>query len=145
MQGLIGDHRLRMIGIGEHGVAHVPAMSHCARDIPAAPALFEWAAMVRNETAENEFWTAVGHGVEAAHDHAGYAEADIGAVATQAIVMMDEDWARAELLIHGLKHQALLGILRGHFDEAAVDPSHRYGVIEKDGTRVAGFDACGLQ
>lgn len=58
---------------------------------------------------------------------------------------MDEHRARAELLVDGIEHQALLGILRGHFDEAAVDPGDRHGVVEKDSSRVAGFNARGLQ
>src|SRR3954463_2680535 len=96
-----------MFDVADGGIAHVPHGAVRSRDVPAAPPLPGWCAMVDDERAELTDRPTVGGCELAAHQHAWHVEAADRFVTAQTAVVAHHAHPGGGVLREGIEHDAL--------------------------------------
>ena len=118
VRGAFGNRKpVVVFRIAEDGVAHVNLHAGCAFDIPSAPAVLQGAAMVADETALTHYRHPGAVGRDGTNDESGNAHGCARLVALQADIAAVETGMRSAALIERVKHDALLRVERGEFED----------------------------
>src|SRR6185436_3230493 len=120
------------VRVGHRRIAEMTARSSTARDIPAAPSLFERTAVIGHVVPEPRHDRAIVSAWNAVRQEARNAEADCCVVTLKAAVLTVQLRHRYPRLRQGVEHRTLLWILCRDFDEAIPHPCDQDRVVEEN-------------